>query len=95
MASPVTVGTTPTQLVPAKSPSLRGNVLLQVPPGGQYVYVSRDPAVTVASGFLLRPTADMPASMLIENEALSKPAASAWYGIVAATTQTVIVEEGL
>ena len=95
MAYAVTVTTVPTLLVAAKAPSLRGNVLLQVLAGGGEVWVSRSPDVAVGAAFLLRPNADAPCTMLIENDLLSKPAASAWYGIVATGSQAVIVEEGM
>lgn len=94
MASSVTVTTVATLLVAAKAPSQRGNVLLQVLAGGGDVWVSRSADITAGVGFLLRPNADAPCTMLIENDLLSKPAASAWYGIVASGSQAVIVEEG-
>lgn len=93
MARIVTVGTAPTLLAAAKAVNLRGNLLFQVVEGGKTVWVARSD-VAVGVGFKLLPNADAPCTMLVENDPLSKPAASAWYAVVATGTQDVIVEEG-
>lgn len=93
MASSINVGTTPTLLAPAKLASLRGWILIEVPAGGQRVFVG-DANVTPATGFALEPTASNASTMLVENDPASKPATRAWYAVVAAGTQPVVVEEG-
>jgi len=93
MSYSVTVGTTPTLLAPAKAASLRGSVLLEVPAGGQRVFIG-DVNVTPSTGNALEPTASNASTMLIENELASKPATPAWYGIVESGTQAVKVMEG-
>lgn len=93
MSSSVTVGTSPTLLAPAKAASLRGSILIEVPAGGQRVYIG-DINVTPETGFALEPTASNASTMLIENEVASKPATTAWYGVVESGTQSLKVMEG-
>lgn len=90
----VTVTTTPTLLVAAKAPSLRGSVFIEVRRGGVPVYFSSESNVTPSTGFAIEPTASQSSNALIENDPLSKPAKLAWWAVVESGSQSVIVQEG-
>lgn len=94
MAVAVTVSTTPTLLIAARSHRERGSLVFEVRRGGQPVYISMDPMVTPETGFALEPTASNSSTLTAENEAFSKPASVAWYGCVASGEETVIIQEG-
>lgn len=90
MSNSVTVGTTPTLLVAAKSASLRSWFMLEVAAGGAIIYVAPRADVTVQTGFAIEPTASNASTLF----ASGKPSETAWYGVVASGTQACKIQEG-
>lgn len=95
----ITVGTTPTLLATAKPASRRGWITLALErlnaAGGEQAADARigvgDAAVTATTGHLLR----RGFGMTLENDTHSRPATKAIYGIVAAGSVEILVDEGL
>lgn len=87
----VTVTTTPTLLCAAKPGSQRQWITLAVDVAETADVHLGASDVTATTGLVLEPGF----GMTIENDTLSKPAASAWYGIVAAGSVDVTVTEGV
>jgi hypothetical protein len=90
MPEPVTITTTPTLLVAAKSSSLRSWFMLEVAAGGARIYVAPRADVTVQTGFAIEPTASNASTLF----ASGKPGETAWYGVVASGEQVCKVQEG-
>lgn len=89
----ITITSEVQEILPAKYPHQRGWITLQLDEAEtEAVYIGvGDPLVTVNTGLMLKPGA----AMTIENDVVSKPAASAIFARTATGTAQLRVNEGI